>query len=78
MSTAVKSHTKSSIMLYPNPTRGLVYIRSELAVGEVKVYNLIGCLLLKTNRQPVDLSHFGSGIYLIGVNGIMSKVIVIR
>jgi hypothetical protein len=76
--TAVASTKQSSIVLYPNPTTGLVYIRSELAVEEVKVYSLIGRLLLKTNQQPVDLSRFGSGIYLIEVNGVRSKIVVIR
>jgi hypothetical protein len=78
ISTAIASTKQSSIVLYPNPTTGLVYIRSELSIGEVKVYSLIGRLLLKTNRQPVDLSRFGSGIYLIEVNGVTNKIIVIH
>ena len=67
---------KNNIVLYPNPTKGLVYISSDKSIEvevRIEVYNNIGLLLqsknisLWNNTTQIDLSGFTPGIYLIKI-----------
>ena len=67
-----KQPSVPSIQIYPNPTKGVVYISQE---AEVKLYSLQGVLLQQTFGNQVDLSSYSSGMYLLQVDGKMTKVI---
>ena len=63
-----------NLVLYPNPTKGILTITaaSSLAVVDFSVYDVLGNLVFKkhsTNmlNESIDLSGFGSGVYIVGV-----------
>jgi hypothetical protein len=58
----------NNIHIYPNPTRGYVYIEAN-QIKKVKVYSLNGVLLLeKTDvTNLLNVSHLRSGSYIIEV-----------
>jgi len=58
----------NSIKMFPNPSSGLIKIQKpdNLAVNEVKIYNVMGQLLQVTHYEPImDLSKFSSGLFII-------------
>ncbi len=52
------------IVVYPNPTRGLIHIETRLEI-EVEIYDMTGKLLIKSNNTSnrIDINDFPSGIY---------------
>ncbi len=52
------------IVVYPNPTRGLIHIETRLEI-EVELYDMTGKLLIKSNNASnrIDINNFPSGIY---------------
>jgi uncharacterized protein YjdB len=61
----VNELTEAELVVYPNPTAGLVFIATEGAV-DVTVYNAQGQLVLSANNQhTIDLSTFENGIYTV-------------
>jgi hypothetical protein len=64
----------SSVKAYPNPTTGIIYVENT-GGEEVSVYNLPGELLLRTPQNPVDLSRYPQGVYLLQVGSQKVKVI---
>lgn len=73
---------------YPNPTRGIVNIKANVAIKELYVTDLSGKVLqIIKDIQPenpikVDLSGYSSGIYLIrypvGKQWVSGKVVLVR
>ncbi|MBW8050724.1 MAG: T9SS type A sorting domain-containing protein [Cytophagales bacterium] len=67
----------NSIRFYPNPTTGIINIDvgNELKVRSIKVYNIIGNLVLDLtnnsgltkNQFAIELSNYPSGAYIIKV-----------
>ena len=51
-----------SILVYPNPTKGLV--TSHPVVSKILVYDLTGKQLLDSNLSSIDISAFKNGVYL--------------
>jgi len=63
-----------NLVLYPNPTKGIFTIAAPntLAVVDFSVYDVLGNLVFEkhsTNmeNESIDLSGFGSGVYIVGV-----------
>jgi len=61
-----------SIKVYPNPTTDKVFVETE---SNIKVYSTHGQLLQEVYGREVDLSNYPSGLYLLQVNGISTKVV---
>jgi len=61
---SIESIGISNIRLYPNPTTSQVFIDYDGAC-EVKIYNMQGQLLLKTNEKIIDLSMFNNALYVL-------------
>lgn len=56
----------SGISIYPNPTQGIVYIRSaHSTLKEVKIYSSIGKELIAVQNETIDLSKLSQGIYFV-------------
>ena len=68
---AVKQIGDGDVQVYPNPTRGAVYIKVE---GNAKliIYNSTGKQILETEisdfTNEIDLSPFLSGLYLFDIS----------
>ena len=65
-----------SVVIYPNPTHDLLYWQN-LSVSNTHflLYSINGTLLLETDSNPVDLSLFDSGLYLIRIGDKNYKII---
>ncbi|MCB0840432.1 MAG: T9SS type A sorting domain-containing protein, partial [Bacteroidetes bacterium] len=63
--------SESRLNIYPNPTKGFVYIESDQPVGLVKIINLQGKeVFQQTGSIPkweIDLTGIASGVYFIQV-----------
>lgn len=69
----------SSIVIYPNPTDDLIYIKNTLNVKikRIEVYDLTGKLLsrIDDNPQSISFKDYANGIYLIQIKSDNGKVI---
>lgn len=65
----------SSIHVFPNPTEETIKVVG-LADGEsVKVYNLVGTLVLVSQSSEINVSHLADGQYLVVVGNSIIKLI---
>lgn len=55
-------HNKD-IVIYPNPSSGIVNINSENNIEVIKIFDSIGILLYETNDNVLDMKDFPNGIY---------------
>lgn len=81
--TSTKRYINSQIDLFPNPTRGLVYINSpSIKILSTELFTSSGQLLIKEeNSTQLDLSNFPAGLYylyLTSKEGIGVKKIVLE
>ena len=52
------------VFVYPNPTTGLVRTNQDI-IEQIRVYDLTGKQLTKSEDSSVDLSTFKNGVYLL-------------
>ena len=52
------------VFVYPNPTTGLIHANQEI-ISQIRVYDLTGKQLMKSEDSSVDLSTFKNGVYLL-------------
>ncbi len=65
----------SSIHVFPNPTEETIKVVG-LADGEsVKIYNLVGTLVLVSQSSEINVSHLADGQYLVVVGNSIIKLI---
>jgi hypothetical protein len=61
--TGVNSNSlEDQVKIYPNPTSGVVYIKSELHLNYI-VYSAYGHGVIKGNRNQLDISGLSAGVY---------------
>lgn len=70
--TSIKMYDNYAINIYPNPTKGFVYINSDILNDQnnytIKIYDNFGKLVLekmKNDETQLDISNFVNGIYHI-------------
>ncbi len=62
------------ISAYPNPTTGIVTIKSEGSIKSIDVYSITGAKIYSkpnisnSSSNEVDLSQFQNGVYILVVN----------
>ena len=56
----------SNVSIYPNPTKGIVNITAE-GIKNIMVMNALGQKVFETSENQIDLSKFGTGLFLIKV-----------
>jgi len=54
-----------AVKVYPSPTNSRLSIKSDSEITQVEIYNLLGQVVLKTNKTdtPIDVSGLTVGIY---------------
>lgn len=63
---SVNDVDRNRLMIYPNPTSGIVKIQSEQAVSKIEILDLNGRKLIQnTNTHSIDLSKLPKGVYLM-------------
>ena len=63
---SVQRSSKNDIILYPNPTNGLLYIQpTQTPINQVKIFNSLGVMVFyqPSESLEIDLSDLPSGIY---------------
>lgn len=56
------------LLIYPNPAKDFIYIRSETPVKEIKIINLPGQLISRYQEaDPIDIRNLSPGNYIISV-----------
>jgi len=64
----VTEYSLKKMVLYPNPTNGLIIINSEATISKIEVYNVIGQIInVARNTKEIDLSNSDSGIYFLKI-----------
>ncbi len=64
----------SSISAFPNPTSGIITIKSEGSIRSINVYSITGAriyskpIITDEASKEIDLSNFNNGVYIIIVN----------
>jgi hypothetical protein len=64
----------SAITVYPNPVANKLYIQGE-NVGEWRLVNAIGNLVLTGENTEIELKELNSGLYVLELNGLKFKII---
>lgn len=63
-----------TIKVYPNPTGGVVKIKTTTPIKTLEVYNIYGQLVASnTSQENIDLTGFSQGIYILKVTAIDSR-----
>jgi len=60
---------KSSIQIYPNPVKNELYIKSDLPINSLLVYNIMGKLMSShANVNLISTADLSNGIYYLKIN----------
>lgn len=63
------SQTKSlPLKIYPNPCKNYLTIDTELALNDIKLYSLSGCLVKQYYQKEISLGNVQQGLYLLKIN----------
>jgi len=74
---------KSEIEIYPNPTKNTIYIQSPILINNIKIYDVLGKLVLEEENpiptMQLDISNVASGLLLVQIEtdkGFVVKMVV--
>jgi hypothetical protein len=67
--SSIDNDVKNELIIYPNPTTGLINIMNTAPV-DISAYNITGNELLRTERNvsQIDLSDLPEGVYFLKIN----------
>lgn len=65
LSTGLAPHETSAVQVVPNPTHGLLTIRSAAPVRSVELWSAAGQKVLEQRGAVLDLSPFAPGVYTL-------------
>ena len=58
----------SHSQIYPNPTNGILYIKSKQPISQISVYSILGQrIATHRNTNQIDLSKAEAGVYLLKI-----------
>jgi len=68
------------IVMFPNPSSGIVTINTNIPVGKIAVYNTLGQVVHKTESTTtdtqLDLTHLQTGLYFVKTTNSTQKLIL--
>lgn len=79
--TGISENAFSNISLYPNPSTGMVNIKSESVISKATIYNLQGLKVLEYKAKELvqlDLSTLSAGVYHIQLSNVNQQSVVKR
>ncbi len=69
METELDNQTDSKVIIYPNPTKGLIGIKTKKTIDELFVYDLAGKIILRKenlkDNKSIDITAYPQSIYLL-------------
>ncbi|WP_430409867.1 T9SS type A sorting domain-containing protein [Kordia sp.] len=66
------------IKIYPNPTKGILKIKSEIAIKKITIHSIIGAKIFTTSELAFDVSNLQTGIYMMNIETINGDLITKR
>ena len=58
--------SQEDINVYPNPTNGIIKIKTDKEILYFKIFNLFGQLMFEAGFQnEIDISELNSGLYIL-------------
>ena len=81
LNTAIINYDLKNLTIHPNPVKGLVNIDIQNYKGpiEVKIYNLMGSLITKTNHHLIDIKLLQKDCtFSVSYNNISEVVKIIK
>ena len=57
----------SQVNLFPNPTKDILYIETDLFIKNIQLYDFSGRMLLQTEKKSIDLHALSQGNYLLTI-----------
>jgi choice-of-anchor B domain-containing protein len=77
------SFEQSSFSMYPNPTNGLVSIKSKETIEKVAVFNILGSKVIalgnfNSNEATLNVNELAAGVYLVVLNNTTSQKLIIN
>lgn len=79
--TNIEWGSEQETSIYPNPTNGVVNIKSSNSKNTTEIYNLLGEKIISTDNERIDLSNYQKGVYIIRVstsNGTYSQKLILK
>ena len=68
ITTGIREESElNNVQIYPNPTNGLLNIKTEKLIEQVKVYNSLGKLCLATDNAQININKLPNGIYYLTI-----------
>ena len=77
------SFVQYSFSMYPNPTNGLVSIKSKETIEKVVVFNILGGKIMSfdgfnSKEATLNVSDLSTGMYLVVINNTTSQKLIIN
>lgn len=64
------------VEVYPNPTNDKVWVESDRAITQIKLYNYLGQYLEISNESFIDMNKYAKGVYFLEVQITNEHIIV--
>ena len=82
-SSLESNYSNSRVSIYPNPTKGEVFVEildANLELQEVTIVNSLGKIMYSKNVNSnqihgIDVSYFQTGIYFVKVNSLGNQIV---
>lgn len=76
--SSIEEQEEISITVYPNPTNGILRVKTDWEVQKLEILSLRGELLSSTINSEINLAEFNAGSYILRTTtskGVSSKLI---
>jgi len=68
--------SNSDIMVFPNPTDGIINLSKDIVITDIEVLNLKGQIIIKSEQNNrVNLNNLPNGLYLVKINTLNGSII---
>ncbi len=72
---SIKDKDIKALEVYPNPTTGIIHVKSETTLKSLQLFNNLGQLILsKSEANHLDLSRISEGIYFLKVMDLYGNI----
>lgn len=74
LSTSVNNISENKLIVYPNPAKSFITIKSESQeLKDYEIYNIQGSIIkkgqFKNQEQVIDIANFTNGVYILKISG---------
>ena len=81
--TGVNEVARKKVLLYPNPTTGILNISGlEMEEELLNIYNLTGVLvksqMVNSNHSQINIENLNQGIYIVQCGDVLQRVVLIK